>query len=163
VNKVIIRFALNGAPQETAVNPKTTLVELLRFELGMTGTKRACNSSACGSCTVSVDGMIVNSCSVLAVQVDGMRVDTVEGLADGPDLHPLQEAFLDHGGLQCGFCTPGMLMASKHLLDENPAPTAVEAREAIAGNICRCTGYVKIIDSMLAAAKTIALEKENSR
>ncbi len=152
MNRMMISFMLNGRRIETSVAPKTTLVELLREHLGMTGTKHACDSGACGSCTVSVGGRTVNSCSVLAVQIDGMEVGTVEGLAEGPDLHPLQEAFLDHGGLQCGFCTPGMLMSARDLLRRNPSPSAQEAREAIAGNICRCTGYVKIVESILAAA-----------
>jgi carbon-monoxide dehydrogenase small subunit len=159
MEKIVVSFVLNGRSVEAGIRPKTTLAELLRLDLDHTGTKRACNSGACGSCTVHVDGAAVNSCSVLAAQVAGRRVDTVEGLARGPDLHPLQEAFLDHGGLQCGFCTPGMLMAAKDLLDRNPDPTPVEVREALAGNICRCTGYVKIIDSVLAAAERIRKEE----
>ena len=159
MNNVVISFTLNATPVEVAVNPKTTLNQLLRTTLGLTGTKCACDSGACGSCTVSMGGHTVNSCSVLAVQVDGMEVTTIEGVADGPDLHPLQEAFLDHGGFQCGFCTPGMILVGKELLDENSDPTAVEVREALAGNLCRCTGYVKIVDSVLAAAKRIREEK----
>jgi carbon-monoxide dehydrogenase small subunit len=160
MDKIMISFTLNGSPVEVAVKPKATLNEVLREDLDLTGTKCACNSGACGSCTVLVDGHTVNSCSVLAVQVNGRQVGTIEGLAQGPDLHPLQEAFLDHGGFQCGFCTPGMLMSAKELLDENPDPAAEEVREGIAGNLCRCTGYVKIVDSILAAARTIREEKK---
>lgn len=151
--KRILRLYINGQPREVAVNPKSTLVELLRNEIGLTGTKRACNSGACGSCTVLVDGEAVNSCSVLALQVEGKHVTTVEGLADGANLHPIQEAFLERGGFQCGFCTPGMIMAVKALLDEAPQPSRQEVKQAIAGNLCRCTGYVRIIDSIILAAR----------
>lgn len=151
--KKILNLIINGQPYEGAVKPKTTLVELLRDEIGLTGTKRACNSGACGSCTVLVDGKAVNSCSVLALQVEGRHVTTIEGLANGPTLHPIQEAFLDHGGFQCGFCTSGMIMAAKSLLDEIPNPSRQEVTEGIAGNLCRCTGYVRIIDSILLAAQ----------
>jgi len=151
--KKLLRFTLNGRPVEVAVKPSRTLVEVLREDLGHTGTKRACNSGACCSCTVLVDGNPVSSCSVLALQVEGQEVTTIEGIADGPKLHPLQEAFLDRGGFQCGFCTSGMILSAKALLDGNPDPTAGEVRAAIAGNLCRCTGYVKIVDSVLTAAK----------
>ncbi|MBW2121324.1 MAG: (2Fe-2S)-binding protein [Deltaproteobacteria bacterium] len=151
--KKILKVLVNGEPREVAVSPKTTLVEMLRNELGLTGTKRACNSGACGSCTVLVDGKAVNSCSVLALQVQGRQITTIEGLAEGARLHPIQEAFLDHGGLQCGFCTPGMIMAAKALLDENPNPSRQAIKEAIAGNLCRCTGYVRIVDSIALAAR----------
>ncbi|MBW2056447.1 MAG: (2Fe-2S)-binding protein [Deltaproteobacteria bacterium] len=151
--KKILKVLVNGEPREVAVSPKTTLVEMLRNELGLTGTKRACNSGACGSCTVLVDGKAVNSCSVLALQVQGRQITTIEGLAEGARLHPIQEAFLDHGGLQCGFCTPGMIMAAKALLDENPHPSRQAIKEAIAGNLCRCTGYVRIVDSIALAAR----------
>lgn len=151
--KKILNLHINGQPCEIAVNSKTTLVELLRNEMGLTGTKRACNSGACGSCTVLVDGKAVNSCSVLALQVQGKHITTIEGIADGTMLHPIQEAFLDHGGYQCGFCTPGMIVAAKALLDETPNPSRREIKEAIAGNLCRCTGYVRIIDSIMLAAR----------
>jgi carbon-monoxide dehydrogenase small subunit len=151
--KKILNLIINGQPYEGAVNPKTTLVEFLRDEIGLTGTKRACNSGACGSCTVLVDGQAVNSCSVLALQVEGRHVTTIEGLANGPTLHPIQEAFLDQGGFQCGFCTSGMIMAAKSLLDEIPNPSRQEVTEGISGNLCRCTGYVRIIDSILLAAQ----------
>lgn len=151
--KKILNLHINGQPCEIAVNSKTTLVELLRNEMGLTGTKRACNSGACGSCTVLVDGKAVNSCSVLALQVQGKHITTIEGIADGTMLHPIQEAFLDHGGYQCGFCTPGMIVAAKALLDETPNPSRQEIKKAIAGNLCRCTGYVRIIDSIMLAAR----------
>jgi carbon-monoxide dehydrogenase small subunit len=151
--KRMLRFTLNGRPVEVAVKPGRTLVEVLREDLGHTGTKRACNSGACCSCTVLVDGKAVASCSVLALQVEGREITTIEGIAQGAKLHPLQEAFLDKGGFQCGFCTAGMIVSAKALLDEKPDPTAGEVREAIAGNLCRCTGYVKIVDSILTAAQ----------
>ncbi len=151
--KKIINLFVNDLPYEIGVSPKTTLVELLRNEIGLTGTKRACNSGACGSCTVLVDGKSVNSCSVLAIQVQGKHITTIEGVADGTKLHPIQEAFLDHGGFQCGFCTPGMIMTAKALLDETPHPSRQEIKEGIAGNLCRCTGYVRIIDSIALAAR----------
>ncbi len=149
----MINLFVNDLPYEVGVSPKTTLVELLRNEIGLTGTKRACNSGACGSCTVLVDGKAVNSCSVLAIQVRGKHITTIEGVADGTKLHPIQEAFLDHGGFQCGFCTPGMIMAAKALLEERPHPSRQEIKEGIAGNLCRCTGYVRIIDSIALAAR----------
>jgi carbon-monoxide dehydrogenase small subunit len=153
MEKKPLLFTLNGRPVEILVAPGRTLVQVLREDLSHTGTKRACNSGACSSCSVLVDGRVVNSCSVLAVQVEGKDVTTIEGIADGPKLHPLQEAFMDKGGFQCGFCTPGMIVTAKALLDENPDPSMGEVREAIAGNLCRCTGYVKIFDSILTAAE----------
>ena len=146
--KKLLRFTLNGRPVEVAVKPSRTLVEVLREDLGHTGTKRACNSGACCSCTVLVDGNPVSSCSVLALQVEGQEVTTIEGIADGPKLHPLQEAFLDRGGFQCGFCTSGMVLVAKAFLDENPTPSRADIREAISGNLCRCTGYKKIVDAI---------------
>jgi carbon-monoxide dehydrogenase small subunit len=151
--KKMLNLFVNDLPYEVGVSPKTTLVELLRNEIGLTGTKRACNSGACGSCTVLVDGKAVNSCSVLAIQVQGKHITTIEGVADGTKLHPIQEAFLDHGGFQCGFCTPGMIMTAKALLEETPHPSRQEIKEGIAGNLCRCTGYVRIIDSIALAAR----------
>ncbi len=156
--KKILNFTLNGDPYEVAVKPKTTLIELIRDEIGLTGPKVGCNAGACGACTVLVDGKAVDSCSVLALQVEGKHVETVEGLADGEKLHPLQEAFLDDGGYQCGFCTPGMLMAAKSLLNENPDPTIDEIRHGLSGNLCRCTGYVRIIDSIHDAAQRMKKE-----
>ena len=153
MSKRILRFRLNGEAVEVAVKPGLTLVQVLREDLGHTGTKRACNSGACSACSVLVDGAVVNACSILAVQVEGRDVTTIEGIADGPKLSPLQEAFMDKGGFQCGFCTPGMIVTSTALLAENPDPSSTEIREAIAGNLCRCTGYVKIVDSIRAAAE----------
>jgi len=148
--KLELRLVVNGQPYELYVRPKTLLVEVLRDHLGMTGTKRACSSSSCGACTVILNGLAVKSCSVLALQADGGEVLTVEGLASGTELHPLQEAFLDHGAFQCGFCAPGMLMSAKALLDENPEPTKEQIKEGIDGNICRCTGYNSIIRAVTA-------------
>jgi len=148
-----LRLTVNGQPYELYIKPKTILVEVLRDHLGLTGTKRGCNSSSCGACTVILNGMAVKSCSVLALQVNGGEVLTVEGLAKGNELHPLQKAFLDHGAFQCGFCTAGMLMSSKALLDENPNPTEEQLKEGIDGNICRCTGYNSIIRALTDVVK----------
>jgi aerobic-type carbon monoxide dehydrogenase small subunit (CoxS/CutS family) len=148
-----LKFKVNGQPYEIFVKPKTLLSEVLRDELGLTGTKRGCNSSSCGACTVMLNGMSVKSCSVLALQANGGEVVTVEGLAKGNQLSPLQRAFLDHGSYQCGFCTPGMLMSSTALLTENPKPTKEEIKEGIDGNICRCTGYNSIIRAITAVVK----------
>lgn len=134
------------------VEPKTILVELLRNELELTGTKIACSSGSCGTCTVLVDGKAVKSCSILALQVKGRDVLTIEGLANGDNLHPIQESFIKNHGMQCGYCTPGMIMSAKALLNENSNPTKQEVREAISGNICRCGTYPKIVKSILAAA-----------
>jgi aerobic-type carbon monoxide dehydrogenase small subunit (CoxS/CutS family) len=148
-----LKLKVNGQPYELFVKPKTLLSDVLRQELGLTGTKRGCNSSSCGACTVILNGMSVKSCSVLALQANGGEVLTVEGLAKGNKLSPLQRAFLDHGSYQCGFCTPGMLMSSTALLAENPKPTKEEIKEGIDGNICRCTGYNSIIRAITAVAK----------
>jgi len=148
-----LKFKVNGQPYEIYVKPKTLLVEVLRDHLGLTGTKRGCNSSSCGACTVILNGMAVKSCSMLALQANGAELLTVEGLARGNKLHPLQEAFLDHGAFQCGFCTSGMLMASTALLKENPKPTKEQIKEGIDGNICRCTGYNSIIRAVTAVVK----------
>jgi aerobic-type carbon monoxide dehydrogenase small subunit (CoxS/CutS family) len=145
-----LRLTVNGQPYELYVKPKTLLVEALRKHLGLTGTKRGCESSSCGACTVILNGMAVKSCSILALQANGAEVVTVEGLADGEKLHPLQRAFLDYGAFQCGFCTAGMLASAKVLLDENPKPTEQQIRECIDGNICRCTGYNSIIRAITA-------------
>jgi carbon-monoxide dehydrogenase small subunit len=148
-----LKFTVNGQPYEVFVQPKTLLVQVLRDHLGLTGTKRGCNSSSCGACTVMLNGMAVKSCSILALQANGADILTVEGLAQGTELHPLQKAFLDHGAYQCGFCTSGMLMASRSLLEENPKPTKEEIKEGIDGNICRCTGYNSIIRAVTAVVK----------
>jgi len=148
-----LKFKVNGQPYEIFVEPKKLLVEVLRELVGLTGTKRGCNSSSCGACTVMLNGMSVKSCSVLALQANGTEVVTVEGLAKGNQLSVLQKAFLDHGAFQCGFCTPGMLMSSTALLTENPKPTKQEIKEGIDGNICRCTGYNSIVRAVTAVVK----------
>ena len=148
-----LRLMVNGQPYELYVKPKTLLVEVLRDELGLTGSKRGCNSSSCGACTVNLNGMAVKSCSILALQANGGEVLTVEGLAEGTELHQLQKAFLDHGAFQCGFCTAGMLMSAKALLDENLNPTKEQIKEGIDGNICRCTGYNSIIRALTDVVK----------
>lgn len=149
---VPIRLTVNGVEKHLEVLPGETLLEVLRGRLRLTGTKRGCEVGECGACTVVLDGRAVNSCLVLAVQADGAEVLTVEGLARGGALHPLQQAFLDHGAVQCGFCTPGLLMSAHALLAENPSPAPDAVRRAIAGNLCRCTGYQAIVDAVLAAA-----------
>ena len=140
------------------IEPHLTLVEVLRDKLGLTGTKKSCNEGECGACTVLMDGRPVASCMVLSMDAQGKNITTIEGLAEGEKLHPLQEAFVKHGGIQCGFCTPGMIMSAKALLDENPAPNPLQVRTAIAGNLCRCTGYQQIVDSVMAGAKTMRSE-----
>ena len=151
-NTVVVDITVNGAGYQREIEPRLLLVEFLRAEIGLTGTHIGCDTSYCGACTVTLDGKLVKSCTCLAVQADGSKVETVEGLEQNGALHPLQEAFSEHHGLQCGYCTPGMLMASKSLLEENPNPTADEIRKGIAGNLCRCTGYVNIIKAVDAAA-----------
>lgn len=151
--KQLIQLKVNGEPYEIRVEPWKTLVEVVREDIGLTGTKEACSTGECGACAVLLDGKPVNSCLVLAVEAQGKDIITVEGLAKEGKLHPIQEAFIQHGAIQCGFCTPGMLLSAKALLDENPHPTEAEVKEAISGNLCRCTGYVKIIEAILAAAK----------
>ena len=148
-----LKFKVNGQPYDLYVKPKTLLVEVLRDLVGLTGTKRGCSSSSCGACTVMLNNMAVKSCSVLALQANGAEVVTVEGLAKGAELSPLQQAFLDHGSYQCGFCTPGMLMSATALLTENPKPTKEQIKEGIDGNICRCTGYNSIIRAVTDVVK----------
>ena len=149
-----ITLSVNGARREATVETRYTLADFLRQQLGLTGTHLGCEHGVCGACTVLVDGRSVRSCLMLAVQADGREVATVEGLAPGKtQLHPLQEAFRDHHGLQCGYCTPGMLMTLLELLRENPDPTEADVREAISGNLCRCTGYQAIVEAALAAAR----------
>jgi carbon-monoxide dehydrogenase small subunit len=147
-----IRLHVNGRPYEGTVEPRTSLADFLRDGLDLTGTHVGCEHGVCGACTVLLDGEPVRSCLVLAVQMDGAQLTTVEGLADGDRLSPLQQAFWDHHGLQCGFCTPGILLTATALLRENPRPTDAEIREAIAGNLCRCTGYHFIVEAIRAAA-----------
>jgi carbon-monoxide dehydrogenase small subunit len=148
-----LKLTVNGKPCELKVKANTLLVELLRNELKLTGTKVGCLDSACGACTVHIDGKAVRSCSVLALQANGRKVTTIEGVADGDKLHPIQEAMIEHGAIECGFCTPGMVMSAKALLEENPNPTREEVREAIQGNLCADEGYVKYIEAIEIAAK----------
>ncbi|MBW2094333.1 MAG: (2Fe-2S)-binding protein [Deltaproteobacteria bacterium] len=150
--KVPITITVNGEEQHLEVKPNRTLVDVLREDLGLTGTKKGCNEGKCGSCTVLMDGLPVSSCMVLAAQADGRAILTIEGLAENGKPHPLQKAFAEKGAVQCGFCTPGMILTSKALLDENPAPGEDEIRSAIAGNLCRCTGYSKIVEAIKSCA-----------
>lgn len=145
-----LRLTVNGEAHELYVKPKSLLMDVLRDQLGLIGAKRSCDTNTCGACTVILNGMAVHSCSILALQANGGEVLTVEGLAKKNELHPLQEAFLDYGSVQCGFCTPGMLMSAKALLDKNPTPTKEQIKEAIDGNLCRCTGYNSIVRAITA-------------
>jgi carbon-monoxide dehydrogenase small subunit len=147
-----VSVTVNGVAREAEVEPRTLLVYFLRETLGLTGTNVGCDTSSCGACTVLVDGESVKSCTMLAAQADGREVTTIEGLATDGQLHPIQEAFHRNHGLQCGFCTPGMIMAAASYLEENPAPTEEQVREALEGNLCRCTGYHNIVKSILDAA-----------
>jgi carbon-monoxide dehydrogenase small subunit len=146
--KKLIKLTVNEREIEVAVEPNMTLTDLLRYELGLTGTKKGCETGDCGACTVLLDDLPVNSCLVLAVQADGAKVETIEGLETENGLHPLQDAFVEHGAIQCGFCSPGMVLSAKHLLDKNTKPDEREIRAAISGNLCRCTGYQKIIEAI---------------
>ncbi|MCA0240731.1 MAG: (2Fe-2S)-binding protein [Proteobacteria bacterium] len=154
-----LTLQVNGQPQAVAVDNRTLLVELLRGDLGLTGTHVGCDTSQCGACTVLLDGQAVKSCSVLAVQAAGRSVTTIEGLARDGQLHPVQDAFIACHGLQCGFCTPGMIMASVCLLQQQPAPSAEQIAQALEGNLCRCTGYVNIVESVQLAARNMAEAK----
>ena len=146
--KKLIRLNINNQEYELAVEPNLTLVDLLRDELNLTGTKKGCELGECGSCTVIMDGKPVNSCLVLAVQANGREITTIEGLENEQGLHPIQESFVQHGAIQCGFCTSGMILSAKSLLDKNPNPEEKEIRTAISGNLCRCTGYQKIVEAI---------------
>lgn len=148
-----LEVTVNGEPVQASVPARRMLSDFLRDDLHLTGTKRGCETGTCGACSVLVDGELVKSCLSLAVQADGKRITTVEGLAQGDQLHPLQESFMQCGGLQCGYCTPGMLMASCALLAEHPTPTEEQVREGLSGNLCRCTGYTQIVESVLSAAE----------
>jgi carbon-monoxide dehydrogenase small subunit len=151
--KTLITLKVNGAEQELAVEPNRTLVDVLRYDLELTGTKKGCDTGECGSCTVILNGKPVNSCLVLAVQADGSEVMTIEGLKPPDGLHPLQQAFVDHGAIQCGFCSPGMILAASDLVEKNPAPTEQEIRTALSGNLCRCTGYQKIVEAVRSVSE----------
>ena len=146
-----INLKVNGEDRQVEAPARRLLVDLLRYDLGLTGTKEGCSVGVCGACTVLVDGEMVASCITLAAAVDGSEVTTIEGLAEDGRLHPVQQAFIDYGGFQCGICTPGQVMAAKALLDENPHPTEDEVRDWMMGNLCRCTGYYKILESVVAA------------
>lgn len=151
MKKVLITTTINNKPYKLNIKPNQTLLDLLRDELGLIGTKRGCEVGECGACTVLIDGEAVNSCLVLAPQIDGKKIITVEGLMENRKLHPLQQSFMDHDAVHCGFCTPGMLMSAEQLLKENSNPTEEEIRTAISGNLCRCSGYVQIVDAIKEA------------
>jgi carbon-monoxide dehydrogenase small subunit len=149
-----VNITVNGASRRDEIEARLLLVHYLREVAGLTGTNIGCDTSSCGACTVLIDGESVKSCTVLAAQADGSDITTIEGLADGDVLHPMQEAFREHHGLQCGYCTPGMVMAAVSLLKEHPNPSEAEVRDGLEGNLCRCTGYHNIVQAVLAAAKT---------
>ena len=151
--KKLISLTINNEEYELAVAPNQTLLEVLRYELGLTGTKQGCGVGDCGTCTVIMDGKPVNSCLVLAVQANGKNVLTIEGMQTDEGLHPIQQAFVDDGAIQCGFCSPGMILTAKSLLDQNPKPNVSEIRTAISGNLCRCTGYQKIVEAIQHASE----------
>ena len=150
---MMVQLKVNGELRSAIVAPETTLLQLLRDHLGLTGAKLGCDVGDCGTCTVVVDGISVNSCLMLAGKADGREVATIEGLANAQELHPLQTAFEARGALQCGFCGPGMLMSAKNLLDRNPKPTEEEVKDALSGNLCRCTGYTKIIEAIMEVSQ----------
>ena len=151
-----VSMTVNGSPRTDSIEPRLLLVHYLREVAGLTGTNIGCDTSSCGACTVLVDGESVKSCTMLAAQADGADITTIEGLADGDRMHPVQEAFREHHGLQCGYCTPGMVLAAVSLLEEIPDPTEAQVREGLEGNLCRCTGYHNIVKAVLAAAKAPA-------
>jgi aerobic-type carbon monoxide dehydrogenase small subunit (CoxS/CutS family) len=162
--KSLIEFTLNGEPTDVAFAPHKTLLEVLREDLSLTGTKHGCELGECGTCTVLIDGQPILSCLFLGLDVEGRDVTTIEGMAEGGRLHPLQETFADLGAAQCGYCTPGFLLVAKELLEKNASPTRYEIREALAGNLCRCTGYIKIYEAVeLAAARMRGEEVEAAR
>ncbi len=151
--KIHVQTTINGQPAEFLCEPRQSLLEVLRDELRLTGSKEGCNNGNCGACNVLLDGRLVNSCLVLAVEVEGKAVTTIEGIAPAQELHPLQQKFLEHAALQCGICTPGFIVAAKALLDKNPKPSEEQVRHWLAGNLCRCTGYDKIVRAVLDAAR----------
>ncbi len=150
---VQVRMCVNGEWKEATVAPETTLLDVLRETWGLTGTKKGCDEGECGACTVLLDGKTVNACLVLAVRAQGASVTTIEGVGDPRHPHPLQSAFVENAAVQCGYCAPGMILSAKALLDENPSPTAQEVRRALSGNLCRCTGYTKIVDAVLSVGR----------
>ena len=151
----LISLQVNGVSYELDVPPQRLLLDFLRDDLSLTGARRGCEDSICGACTVLLNGQAVHSCSILAVRAAGQQILTIEGLAENGKIHPLQEAFIQHGAIQCGYCTPGMILAGKALLDENPHPMEQEGRSGLIGNLCRCTGYVKIVKAVLGAAERL--------
>jgi carbon-monoxide dehydrogenase small subunit len=159
MSRIHVTTTVNGDAREYLCSPNQTLLDALRDELGMTGSKEGCGSGDCGACTVVLDGEMVCSCLVLAGEAEGRRVDTIEGVAEGSDLHPVQQKFLENAALQCGFCTPGFIVASKALLEKNPNPTETEVRYWLAGNLCRCTGYDKIVRAVMEAAAELRQER----
>lgn len=150
-----ITISVNGKECELQIKPWATLLDVIREDLGLTGTKEGCGMGECGACTVIMDGQIVNACLILAVEANGKTITTIEGLSNGEELHPIQQAFVEIGGLQCGFCTPGMVLSTKALLDRNQDPTDEEIKKGLEGNFCRCTGYTKIIESVKDAARKL--------
>jgi len=160
MKKSQIKIKVNGEWHEFTVPNKRTLLEVIREDLHFTGTKKMCDAGECGSCTVIMDGMVVNSCIVLAVDANGKEIATIESLSQIGTLHPIQEEFVTKGAIQCGFCTPGMILSAKALLDQNPNPTEMDVKKAIAGNFCRCTGYVRIVNAILSAAERLRSEKD---
>ena len=158
-----IRLNINGEEHVAEVRPNETLLDFLRDTLGLTGTKRGCDTGDCGACTVLINGKSVTSCLSLAIESDGKEITTIEGLStQGDTLHPIQEAFVEQGAIQCGYCTPGMILSAKYLLDQNPEPTELQVRQALSGNLCRCTGYYLIVKAVMAASKKIKLQPEES-
>ena len=155
MSKQTIHIKINGETQEVAVEPHWTLLETVREQLALTGSKEGCGTGDCGACSMIVDGKLITSCLMLAPEADGSEVLTIEGLARNGELHPVQQSFIEAGGVQCGYCTPGMIMATKALLDRNSRPTLEDVRLGLAGNLCRCTGYAKIYEAVLAAAERI--------
>jgi aerobic carbon-monoxide dehydrogenase small subunit len=158
--KVNIALQVNGRTRELFIEPRRTLLQVLREDLGLTGTKEVCDLGSCGACTVLIDGQPVLSCLVLAVSCQEKDITTIEGLRKAEELHPLQDAFVRKGAIQCGMCTPGLIMTAKNFLDENPHPTEKDTREAISGNLCRCTGYEKVVEAILSASSGPVIEKE---
>jgi carbon-monoxide dehydrogenase small subunit len=162
MSKLLVSTSVNGDPQQFLCDPETTLLDALREEMGLTGSKEGCGSGDCGACTVVLDGKMVCSCLVLAPEAEGRQIFTIEGVAEGSVLHPVQRKFLEHGALQCGFCTPGFIVASKALLDRNPDPSESEVRYWLAGNLCRCTGYDKIVRAVMDAAAELRQERRTA-
>ena len=159
MTRIALQLTINGERHEVVTEPHRTLLDVLRVDLGLTGTKENCLEAECGVCTVLLDGRAVNACILLAAQCQGRDVLTIEGLASDGRLHPLQQAFIDHGAVQCGYCIPAMILSAKAFLDECPAPTEAQVREVLAGNLCRCTGYQKIAEAVLAAARALATRR----